>query len=141
MKAFFSFAALVLFFTHFLGCDVGAPVDPEIAQLYGTWQWIKTQGGFGGDLQTPQSTGHTASVIFHSAGIAQFFRDDTLVKLVHFTALKGKPYAGAEEMYFIHYIEENYFSPDQIISFQGSDTLRLSDTCMDCFQYTYIRVR
>jgi hypothetical protein len=140
MKSIITLAAAFVFLTHSLGCDAGTPVDPEVSQLYGTWQWLKTQGGFGGDVYTPQSTGQTAKVIFRPTGIAQFYRNDTLVKQLGYAVIKRNPYTGAQDMYCVHYNGSNDYFSDQIISFQGPDTLRLSDVCMDCFNYTYSRV-
>jgi hypothetical protein len=99
---------------------------------------MKTEGGFGPMIRTPQSTGYTAKAIFYPSGIVQYFRNDTLVNQLSFTITKDS--SGSQVNCLLHHNSTIYY-PDQFISYQGSDTLHLVDNCMDCYRTSYMRIR
>jgi hypothetical protein len=140
MKKIVLFTSLAVLAISITSCDTGTTVEPTISQLYGSWQWISSQGGFGGELRTPQSTSETRKAIFRADGIVQFFKNNILVNQLRFTVNRESNPNG-NEYYVIRYLDTSYYVPDQTISFDGLDTLYLADTCMDCYRNVYSRLR
>lgn len=133
---FFLFFTLSVFIA---GCKQNMPTQAGSNQLYGSWQWIKTQGGLAGQTYTPNSTGYTAKVVFLVNGFAQYYRNDTLTSLVKFTIVKKKLSSNDIEVELLHFNNGNFLF-DQVINFQGSDSLLLSDYAADGFNYFYTRI-
>ncbi len=122
------------------GCDFGQVETSMTARLYGSWRWVSSQGGWAGELQTPESTGQTRTAIFRSDGLARFLRNDTLVTQVQYS-LESRSDPEGNEYLIIRYRGFAYFSADQEIAFGNRDTLYLTDMCMDCYLHVYTRMR
>jgi hypothetical protein len=130
---------LCLFCTVFIvSCEQSTSTQADSGQIYGSWQWIKTTGGFGPGLKTPQSEGYTAKAVFKLEGIAQYFRNDTIINQYQFSIIKDTSYSHIS--YLLHLLgTESYL--DQLINFHGSDSLVLSDNASDAFYNFYVRIR
>jgi hypothetical protein len=139
MKTTFAYLILVLVLTNSVSCDAGEPVAPELVQLYGSWEWVKSFGGYAGQTRTPESTSETAKVVF-LANIVQFYRNNTLFSQSRFGMAK-EPFPSSQAGFTIEFYDFQSPSNRQFVSFRGPDTLILSDLCMDCYQHTYSRVR
>lgn len=46
----------------------------------GTWEWVSSTGGFGGDTRTPATAGYTVQFEFLASGTVKEYRDEELVK-------------------------------------------------------------
>jgi len=124
-----------------IGCDQSTSTQTNSEQLYGSWQWIKTEGGFigsGGPNNTPQSAGYTKKIIFKPEGVAQYFRNDTIIGQIKFSIFKDT--SGSQTSNLLH-LENTQSYLDQRISFQGNDSLVLSDNALDGFYYFYSRIK
>ena len=141
MKQYLFPPSVILLLIAFASCNDRYPVAPEISQLYGTWQWLRSVGGIMGEVRTPKSTGHTGKAIFHFDGTVAFYRDDILVEQYRYTITREKLYPNAQEALIIEFLGAPAPSNKQTISYQGVDTLFLSDLCMDCYQHTYARIK
>ena len=123
------------------GCQDDSAVNPNgdtyMLQLYSSWEWVTSVGGYAVTVRTPQSTGQTAKIAFFPDGRVQYFRNDTLVNEVTYTVKKDTSFSPAS--YLIHYNSTTY-SPDQFIQYSGTDTLYLVDACMDCYRHTYFKL-
>jgi hypothetical protein len=128
----------LLFSVFIVSCEQSTSTQNGSEQLHGSWQWIKTQGGFGGIIKTPQSTGYTAKAVFQPGGIAQYFRNDTIINQFQFSIIKDT--SGSQVSNLLH-LEGTESYLDQRINFQGSDSLVLSDNAIDGFYNFYIRIK
>jgi hypothetical protein len=122
------------------GCDFGEVEISMAARLYGSWRWVSSQGGWAGELQTPESTGQTRTAIFRSDGLARFLQNDSLVAQVRYS-LESRFDREGNEYLIIRYLESEYFVADQEVAFGNRDTLYLTDTCIDCYYHVYTRIR
>lgn len=139
MKTTTSIFLNALFVLIFAGCDTGSLVSPEVLQLNGSWEWVKTVGGFAPQIRTPESTGHTANVVFHYNGTAKFFADGGLLYESRYVVTRKRPTPASDEITVIEFLDAPMPWIEQMVSFQG-DTLYLTDLCLDCYQHTYVRI-
>lgn len=109
-------------------------------RLFGSWRWVSSQGGWGGQLQTPESTGQTRTAIFRSDGLARFLRNDSLVTQVRYS-LESLYDREGNQYLIIRYLVPEYVLAPQQVAFGEKDTLYLRDTCMDCYYHVYTRIR
>jgi hypothetical protein len=128
----FLFSVLIISCTHST-----SPGNGGVPALYGSWQWYRTSGGFGGSVTTPESCGCTAKAVFKPEGVVQFFQNDTLAGQYPFTIVADTSYS--QQNYFLH-AESGTYYPNQFINISG-DTLVLTDNCADCFTHFYVRMR
>lgn len=123
-----------------ISCEHSTSTKTDSEQLHGSWQWIKTEGGYsgtGGPNNTPQADGYTARTIFKPEGVAQFFRNDTLINQSNYSIIKDTSHS--QVINLLHLAEnENYL--DRRIDFRGNDSLILSDNVIDGFYVFYIRI-
>ncbi len=138
MKTTFVYSIFVLVLANLVACDAGEPVAPELAQLYASWEWVKSFGGYSGQTRTPESTGETKTTRFLHNGIVQFYRNDRLVSQSRFGIAK-ESFPRSRAGITIEFYDMPSPSNKQFVSFRSPDTLILSDLCMDCYQHTYSR--
>jgi hypothetical protein len=125
----------------FAGCSTGtAPTEPRSTDIYGNWRWLQSVGGFAGTTITPASAGYTQRIVLKSDNSCEFYKNDVLMTTVQFTIRREKTSFSSDSVDVIHYLGSDQLF-DQIISLAGSDTLALADLCMDCFHYTYVRIK
>lgn len=124
-----------------LSCEQSTSTQTDSEQLHGSWQWVKTSGGFtgtGGPNNTPETAGYTLITIFKPEGIAQFFRNDKLINQSKYSIIKDTSYS--QVINLLHLTgNENYL--DQRIDFRGNDSLILSDNVIDGFYVFYVRIK
>ena len=112
------------------------PDEPDDNRLFGYWRWVESSGGYFGIHLTPDSVGYTQTYHFTSDSVLYVYRSDTL---------------HAQYRYSIHTTDAetpptvrdtlcvNDGRPYQTIRYAQSDTLVLSDICMDCFTHRYVK--
>lgn len=124
-----------------ISCEHSTSTQIDNEQLHGSWQWVKTEGGFtgtGGPNSTPEAAGYTARTIFKPESVAQFFRNDTLINQSNYSIIKDTSHS--QVINLLHLAEnENYL--DRRIYFRGNDSLILSDNVIDGFYVFYIRIK
>ena len=108
-------------------------------ELYGSWNWIKSQGGIAGITITPATAGYTRKVVYHYNLLYESYKNDSLELVSPFSVydLAESPFGSH---LFIHY-EALPAYRDQYIYQLTRDTLVLGDNCIDCFVHTYVRRR
>lgn len=124
-----------------ISCEQSTSIQDYSEQLHGSWQWIKTGGGFsgqGGPNNTPQSAGFTLKNVFKPEGIVQFFRNDTLINQYKFSIIKDTSYSQVRNL--LH-LEGTESWRDELINFRGNDSLVLSENYFDGFNYFFIRIK
>jgi hypothetical protein len=115
-------------------CNITSPplIDHKII---GSWKWLESCCGFGGDLRTPESTGHNIEITF-TASRNYYQYNDRILKRDTFYSISQKTIWGdvVDEVLKIDNDDE------MIIQFNTEDTLLLSDTCFDCYRHIYVRL-
>jgi hypothetical protein len=119
-------------------CEHSTSTQDNSVDIYGSWQWTKTEGGVFPLVTTPQSAGYTAKTVFKPEGIAQYFRNDTIINQYQFSIIKDT--SGAQVTNLLH-LKVTAYQPDQIINLQGNDSLVLSDYVSDGFSHFYVRIK
>ena len=118
------------------GCRFGPSGDKS--QVYGSWQWIKTQGARSGSIQTAELSGYTARVVFHEDGRAQFFRNDSMMYEIPFS-LSQTNIPGEKGIVFLVHWKNRNFPDNQYILFDGNDTLHLTEMGTEISHYYFVR--
>ena len=123
------------------GCSTQTgPSEFPLEEIYGSWDWIKSVGGFAGETKTPSSTGYTMRLVFNTNGTFEWYRADTLMASARFTILRDEcPCITSESVDIIHYADGGQLV-NQEISLISSDTLSLVACCCDCYEDMYVRM-
>jgi hypothetical protein len=106
--------------------------------LYGSWNWVKSQGGIAGVTITPASAGYTRKVVYNPNMTYEWYKNDSLEVMSAFSIyyITESP---LDTFPVIHYDSLPEFQDKMIYSLKN-DTLVLSDRCIDCFVHTYVKV-
>jgi hypothetical protein len=108
---------------------------------FGSWYWIRTQGGFAGETITPSSAGYRQKIIFKRDSSYEFYRDDVLMQTTQFSIRRQLPSGAHDSVDLIFYADHATEIILERIWLQGSDTLHLDDfNIMDGFYNTYVRI-
>lgn len=105
-------------------------------RLFGEWEWVESFGGFAGEHRTPETEGYTKTYVFRPDHTFLQYRDDTLFSTRKYKITEKVVWK--KERAKVLEIEG---MTDQIIGFEGNDTLRLAGHCYDCFSEVFIRIR
>ncbi|HTX17649.1 MAG TPA: hypothetical protein VMG34_03225 [Bacteroidota bacterium] len=112
--------------------------NADFSAVYGTWQLVKTQGGWTGTIHTPEVEGYTAKIVFREEGVAEFYRNDSLKDQIPFTLSAVKILSGRKVAFIIHWSNKSY--PDsQYILFSGNDTLHITGRDSEFSHFYYVR--
>ena len=135
----FSVALSLLITVSVPGCKLNFS-DTDFSAVYGVWQLVRTQGGWTGTIHTPEVEGYSARVVFKEGGVADFYRNDTLLNEIPYTLSKVRILSGRKVAFIIHWSNKNY--PDsQYILFSGNDTLHITGRDAEFSHFYYVRVR
>ncbi len=126
------FLFLLLVSLFILGCSNDDDQNSSL-NLIGTWDWVRSSGGFAGEIITPESTGTTMTLIITNTTITRIIDNDLVASENPYTIEITETMSGElREML----IEGDAFG--QIISLDG-DSLILTGDCNDCFISEYVR--
>lgn len=106
----------------------------------GSWNWMKSTGGFAGVTITPATEGYREKIVLMSDSTFKLYYNDTLNVSTKYYIQREKPYIHSDSIYIIHYTDSTRFI-QQVISLIGYDTLKLVDQCMDCYNSLYSRIQ
>jgi hypothetical protein len=106
----------------------------------GSWNWVKSIGGFAGGTRTPASEGYNIKIVLKTDSTFELYDNDTLNATTKYYIRREKPYSNSDSIYIIHYRDSIRFH-QQFISLIGYDTLNLVDQCMDCYNSFYSRIK
>lgn len=129
--------ALLVFLSFVLGSCSLFGLDHK-PRLVGSWQWIRSTGGIGGQTVTPETPGYSSKLLRFEEETAALFRADTLVWRVRYSVEEKD-----DQPMVVYYLEdEEAFLPAEYLRFKGAskDTLVLRENCFDCYTQTYRRV-
>lgn len=140
-KVITSFAVVTILFSQVLaGCsDVGSAVDPAVAQLSGSWIWVRSEGGFVPRVLIPPA-GTVIKDYYSPGGIFSRHRNDTIVVTARYSISErgsGPLLTFTDINSFFGY---DFFAVDEWLQFEG-DTLWLIDNGMDLYRHTFVRAK
>lgn len=104
--------------------------------IIGKWNWVESFGGIGGVRLTPESEGYTKTYIFNPDFTFLGYRNDSLM-------ITGE-YGITRKLVWDSYMAEVLQIEgqiEQIIEFQGNDTLGLGDHMVDGFGHLFVRIK
>lgn len=111
--------------------------EPDLARkIIGEWEWVESFGGFAGEHRTPESVGYTKKYVFRADHTFLQYRDDTLVVRAEYRITEKVVWKKNRAK-----VLEIEGMTDQIIGFEGNDTLTLAGHCYDCFQEIFIKIK
>lgn len=118
--------------------------SPELEKLFGSWEWVQSSGGFGGQTTTPTSSGDSQTVEFNKNGIYKWYKGDKLQHKMKFSVTEYQSVYTTSPSFVIKYKDTRLFvNKDfpitQTVTFGGQDSLFLNDECNDCYNHIYIR--
>ncbi len=128
------FLFLILLFFCSFSCNVTSPTITA-NKIIGSWRWLESCCGWGGDLRTPESTGHNIEVRFTSTNNYYQYIDHILERDTYYS-ISQKNIWGTELQEVIKIDNDD----EMIIQFNTADTLLLTDTCIDCYRHIYVRI-
>ncbi len=133
MRCVFPWIAVLLIMA---GCSLLGTAYPPLPQLIGAWEWDVSTGGFAGIRLTPDSTGYTIRLTFHTKGAFVWHRSDQPPITGHYRLFQRNG-----DWYVRYTPSAHRFMPEQRIQFPAPDTLLLHDQCDDCFSHRFHRVQ
>lgn len=139
MKSILILTIIALFFT---ACKKDK-LTGDYEKLVGEWQWIESSGGHSGMTFDPSTTNSTRQLVFIKRGRYKVFENGKKSEA-------GRVIIEPTDNSYADFImdlkpdllnKEKAFSEQLFITFVGADTLILYDSCSDCFQHNYIRLK
>jgi hypothetical protein len=141
---------LVITLQGMIGCsDMGNDVHPNALLLTGSWIWVRSTGGFWGEVINP-SPGEVIKDVYTIQGSFSRFKNDTLILSAHYCLSDGKygtfmelseirkypGYPVSDPSYPFGYFDG---LGQEWLSFEGGSLL-LADNGMDTYFHTFVRL-
>lgn len=121
--------------------DIIVP-DKDFGNLFGTWNWVYSSGGFLGETISPTTENKTIEIEYKKNGIYKKFINNKKVSKMTFQFEEQESIYSIGKEYMITY-SDGKFSKKGVIfqsfDFIGTDTLILRDECYDCYSHIYVR--
>ncbi len=121
--------------------DIDVP-DKKFENLFGTWSWVYSSGGFNGATITPTTENKTIKIEYKENGVYKKVVNKKVSKMT-FKFEKRESIYSSEKEYVIVY-SKGKFSKKGVVShsidFIGVDTIVLRDECYDCYSHIYARI-
>lgn len=106
--------------------------------LCGTWEWVRSSGGFTGKQNyTPESVGYTKQLRFSSEGKYQEYHGNTLAVSSRYSVEMKKTRWGYQDV--ICFSDTTGSLHEKVIMKLSRTTLHLSDPYPDGYGHIYIR--
>jgi hypothetical protein len=118
------------------GCAGDNAVGPALPGLAGSWTWVSSTGGFGGDTRTPVTAGYGARIEFRADGRFEEHRNDSLTRTTTYVVVREPTIFHAEPTDVIRFGDAGMA---QEAGIAPGDTLLLADLCNDCYFHVYTR--
>lgn len=123
------FIKLCLFVLLFAGCTQST--EPEISNLTGEWIWTQSIGGFAGQKLTPESENKTQVFIFEGRREFKLYQNGEILRSGTYSLIEI--HRGNRTLPGIEFSDSDI---ESIIE-EAGDTLKLRETCADCFMHWY----
>lgn len=122
--------------------DSGNALSPIQSLLIGKWWWLESRGGFGGSPFHRDSTSTTTMEF--SPDAYNIWHNDTLIARFSYTLGRDDVFSTSDPLLRRTVVWSALPHPDdvsQTVHFQTPDTLILYDTCIDCYDHIWTRLR
>jgi hypothetical protein len=106
-------------------------------EIFGTWQWVQSSGGFAGGTYTSANTAYSQVLQFNRDSSYVIHTNDTLVESGRFTIKEEKTMYGEQLMPVIRF-QDGQMS--ETIFQLTPDSLTLAQNCYDCYVVGYVRI-
>lgn len=133
----------VLLFTGLISCEKDTNSPQINSGLTGTWQWIRTDGGFAFHIhESPSTTGNTYLLKFIDENKMVIYENNTEILSGDYTIEKEKSiYSGEMEDYIV--VTGEYRIQSIVINgiiMIDQNSLSISDNCYDGIGSSYKRI-
>ena len=118
-------------------CD--NPNDPpKTDEIWGGYRWIETYGGLAGVSLTPESEGYDIIIGLYDNNQYTYFKEDSTGDTSYTSTYRTvrEPVWGTADTGNIIYIDSSFRAQYEL----KGDTLIFMETCIDCFNYKYIKL-
>jgi len=124
------------------GSDPLVPNDDdelEVADLFGSWAWVSSQGGLTGGTITPATEGFEQTIVIEAPTSISLFRDGELVAATTFTFVAADPEDG-EQLSTMFFQNPLLAFDSEFVGLDIEGNLVLADPCCDGFVHTFRRL-
>jgi len=137
--------SLIILITNSCRKDIKLPSN-EMEKLFGEWEWVKTNNGWGGSESTPNSSGTTSTIEFDRKGnFKSYVNGKVELKLRYSIDERFSSFNQTTGLYISYknnkLLNHSKFGNNQGVGFGGQDTLLLADEGNDGNGYIYVRKR
>ncbi len=115
--------------------------DLQLEDIVGFWSWSRSDGGFAGQVITPESTGHTRALHFRAEGIVEFLSDGEIEFSTTYSVGLGREDGQFSGRSVVRYAGPSPSVAEQEITLVSEDMLVLWDGCCDLYAHYYDRVQ
>ena len=131
------FALILTFlFNIYSGCKRNSNITgPQPTGIYGSWNWLKSAGGFAYQEYFPPPT---MRQVYNENGTFQLYKNDTLKVSTTFSIRREMTFMSPDTANVIHYKDSIQFQP--LMFTISGDSLILHDLCIDCFIHIFKRI-
>jgi len=122
-----------------LSCTRGTPPEPQTITVgeVGTWIWVSSVGGIGGDTTYADSVDYTRQLTFDSEGNYSYLRNGFIESAGTYAVLSTALVADTMPSWVIGYSDDRL--PWDVIDDIGPDTIVLKQITADGYSQTYLR--
>ena len=121
-------------------CDKGATVGPDTSGIVGTWNWVRSCGGWSGDCIYPGPIYSHQVLLFYESSRYVWYVADSIYMQGPYHVETSEPSPGRKVAVLIMEYESPQNIPRRTIDFVSRDSLVLIDDCSDCFTSVYHRM-
>ncbi len=133
---------LLLVFMVLFSCQKKGSIGYD--EVYGSWNWIESDGGESFHILTPLSEGINITIVYNQNGLFEKYIDNEKVTSLNYYFEKGTSISTYNQTTLITYknrINTKHRTRELVSnSYKVSgDTLFLYDECFDCFRSIYLK--
>jgi len=142
----FLMTTLLALFWFLPGCSAKLiPTAPSASvrsdsTYIGTWNWVRSIGGYAGRTETPESNGYTMRIELTSDSVYREYRSD-IVTISRRFSIRRETRPDSPDSFDVISFPGVSVEPPMHIRLTGRDTLNLVDQYMDGYSRFYSRRR
>lgn len=93
--------------------DISLP-SQDLEKLFGTWNWVQSSGGFGGQTTSSATAGYSQTIEFNKNGIYKWYKDGKLQDKMKFTVTEGSSIYTTGTAFLIKYKDIRLFDKNDL---------------------------
>jgi hypothetical protein len=138
MKQITAFVLIAFFFLSSTCKKEMQLPDPELRNIFGKWEWIRSCGGFAGGCITPASQGYTLRIEFNPSGIYKKFKNNSLTEQKTFSFSQETSIHNHLPVWVVTF---SGGAQPMAVSFSGQDSLTFDENAYDGYGHEYVRIK